>query len=78
MTLHQSNAFLTTTQVHVWKFDQMRVRTEKHPSGEYSAMDADYYEPGMPVGWSTTEYGAIADLADEMRDRGMLTDERVQ
>lgn len=76
MNLHRPIS--ATTEVRHHRFVQMVVKTERHVSGEYSAMDAENYEPGMPIGWATTEFGAIADLADEMRDRGLLTDERVQ
>lgn len=67
--------FLATKEVKTHKIGGLTIRTERHISGSYSAIDADSYEPGQPVGWDKTEFGAIADLAEIMRERGYLSDE---
>lgn len=53
----------------------MKIRTEfDNPpiplrSFDWSAVDADNYEPGHPVGRGTTEQEAIADLIEQTEER---------
>jgi hypothetical protein len=56
------------------KFTQMTVSTERQPNGEFTAIDADNYEGGSPMGWGATPLEAIADLAEQLRERGELED----
>src|SRR4029077_3789262 len=53
-------------------FSECTVKTERHVSGEYSAIDADNYEPTSPVGWGKTQIEAIAELGELMRERGLI------
>jgi hypothetical protein len=62
------------TKSNIVYFDQCTVKTELQPSGEYSAIDADNFDLGSPVGWGTTQLEAIADLADLMRERGLFAE----
>jgi hypothetical protein len=61
------------TKLHC--FDEMTVKTELHPSGQFSAVDNDTFDPTSPVGWGCHRFAAIADLAEQMRERGLLSDE---
>ena len=56
-------------------FNDMTVVTELQPDGEYSAIDADNFDLGWPVGYGKSRYQAIIDLAEQMRERGWLKDE---
>ncbi len=47
-------------------FDEVTVKTECQPNGEYTAIDVDNYEPGFPVGWGYSRFSAIADLFEQM------------
>ena len=55
-------------------FPEMTVRTEQQRTGEFTAIDADNYDLGSPMGWGPCRFSAIADLADQLRERGELED----
>lgn len=59
-------------QAQIHHFHNLTVKTELHPSREYSAIDDSNFDLGFPVGWGATRLEAIADLAELMRERGLL------
>lgn len=53
------------TKLH--KFDdEITIKTEKQPNGEFTAIDADNYDLGSPVGWGFSEFSAIANLFEQL------------
>lgn len=60
------------TQTHY--FNDGVIRTERQPNGEFTAIDPENYEPGMPMGWGRDRWDAIVDLCEQMRERGLLAD----
>lgn len=57
--------------------DGPTVLTQWQPNGQYTAIDADNWEPGFPIGWGPSRYSAICDLVEEMRERGWPAQEIV-
>jgi hypothetical protein len=53
-----------TARLHY--FEEITVKTDPQPNGEFAAIDADNYEPGFPVGFGFTRFEAIADLFEKM------------
>ncbi len=47
-------------------FDEITVKTQIQPNGEYTAIDADNYDYDSPMGWGFSRFSAIADLFDKM------------
>jgi hypothetical protein len=62
-------------------FTEMTVQTDLQPNGEYTAIEADNYDlaercnPGRPMGWGCCRFSAIADLTEQLRERGELEDD---
>lgn len=54
------------TRVLYYPANDCRIKLERHPDGSLSAIDADNFELGYPVGWGQTQLEAIADLRDQM------------
>jgi hypothetical protein len=61
------------TKLHY--FEQLTVKTELQPDGQYSAIDDSNFDAGFPVGWGRDRFAAIADLTEQMRERDFLSDE---
>jgi hypothetical protein len=68
------SAAITSRKSQVLYFSECTVKTERHPSGEYSAIDADHYDYDSPVGWGRTQLEAVADLGELLRERGLLAE----
>jgi hypothetical protein len=63
------------TTLHRFRANNITIKTERQPTGEYTAIDRDNYDgPGSAMGWGSTELEAIADLAEQLRERGELED----
>jgi hypothetical protein len=58
----------------LFHFTQMSVRVDPQPHGEFTAMPVDNHDIGAPIGWGSTHMEAIADLADQLRERGELAE----
>jgi hypothetical protein len=60
--------------IYYFPSNRITVRVDKQPHGEFTAMPADNHDLGSPIGWGSTHMEAIADLADQLRERGELED----
>ena len=50
----------------------MKIVVERHYAYEYSAIDADSYDgPGSPMGLGNSGDEAVADLLDQLEERGL-------
>lgn len=62
----------STTQTHYFPANDARIKTELQPNGEYTAIDAENYDLGSPMGWGRTRLEAIADLTEQMIERELI------
>jgi hypothetical protein len=49
------------------------IKTERWSDRYFTAVDNDTFDPLYPVGEAADRYGAIVDLAEKMRERGLLS-----
>lgn len=62
-----------TRRIRYFPVQRIHVATELQPNGEYTAIDDDSYDgPGSAMGRGKTELEAIADLRDQLIERGLI------
>jgi len=54
----------------------LTIPIERHPNGEYTAIDEANNDLGWPVGYGKTRRAAIDDLIEQMDERGLIDDRR--
>lgn len=57
-----------TRRIRYFPVQHIHVATELQPNGEYTAIDED----NSAMGWGATELEAIADLRDQLIERGLI------
>jgi uncharacterized protein with LGFP repeats len=62
------------SQLHY--LDEITVKTEHQPNGEFTAVDAENYDYDSAVGWGMTRFQAIADLFEQMPKADSEREER--
>lgn len=62
-----------TQQISYFPKQGLHIVTQLEPNGDYSAIaDEVYDDPSSAMGWGNTRLEAIADLRDQLVERGLI------